>query len=189
MISDINLLLSPMSVLNIGCLLWGYHIWYNFFSCSESNFWFHKFEFSLNYFFKKYLFSLSMIFAFACKKNSKTTFVFFFLLSMILVKSTKDFSLVPFIVALGACDQYWTTFMGHTGKCLHGKYSTNLKFRVSMTCHVLSKRVILAKLSEHVESCSSTTKNISTTTISMFTKLGKAVTYHEGLSPIKSHET
>ena len=40
---------------------------------------------------------------------------------------------------------------------------------------------------EHVESCSSTTKKtFSTTIVPMATKLGKVVTYREGLPSIKS---
>ena len=59
-----------------------------------------------------------------------------------------------------------------------------------MTSHVLSKKKEMAQLSEHVESCSSTTKNItSTIAIPMATKLSKVVTYREGLSPIKTHKT
>ena len=40
---------------------------------------------------------------------------------------------------------------------------------------------------EHVESCPSTTKNISTTTKPMATKLGRMMTYHERLPFKKSH--
>ena len=40
----------------------------------------------------------------------------------------------------------------------------------------------------HVESCSSTTINISNATIPVVTKLGRVLTYHVGLPPIKLHD-
>ena len=43
--------------------------------------------------------------------------------------------------------------------------------------------------SEHVESCSSTTKKhyVSITTMPLATKLGMVVIYHKGFPPIKLH--
>ena len=41
---------------------------------------------------------------------------------------------------------------------------------------------------EHVESCPSTTKNISTTTMSISTKRSMLVIYHEGFPPMTSHD-
>ena len=46
----------------------------------------------------------------------------------------------------------------------------------------------MADLSEHRESCFSTTKNISTITIAMATNLGRVVSHHEGFQPIKSRD-
>ena len=114
---------------------------------------------------------------------------------------------VSWIVALDSCDQYWTDFIGLTGKCLHGKCFLNLK--CCLCEHDISSafgKIVMAEESKHVESCSSTTKNlisllpesllvktsqsknISTTTISLVNKLGRMVTYLDGLLPIKSHD-
>ena len=68
-----------------------------------------------------------------------------------------------------------------------------VKFRVceyDVPCAMCFREIVIVELSEKVESCSSSTKNIiSTTTMLMAVKLDGLATHHEELPPIKSHNS
>ena len=60
----------------------------------------------------------------------------------------------------------------------NGLISLDTRFlSVNKTCNVPQRKIVMLKLSEHVESRPSTNKNIYTNTMSMTTKLGWVVTY------------
>lgn len=71
------------------------------------------------------------------------------------------FGYVSWIVMQNACDQYQTNLIGFNGRCLYIKCSVNQRFCVCEhdMPHALEKIVI--EVSNHVESGSSTIKNIS----------------------------
>ena len=49
---------------------------------------------------------------------------------------------------------------------------------MSMAYHVIQRKIVMAELSQNVESCPSITENISTTTVLMTTKSCRKITYH-----------
>ena len=81
-----------------------------------------------------------------------------------------------FIAALSACDQNRTY-----------EYDIPYAFKpcpVEINSNIGFKQILWI----YVEFCSSNTKSITPTTMPMTTKLGRVVTYHETLQPIKSYD-
>ena len=107
------------------------------------------------------------------------------------------FTFVSWIVTQVACVHTWKNFIALTGKCTRNKCFINRILRVpelDKSCALT--KIKMAGVSRHAYAVSHLrevyyicrTVNIFTITMPMAIKLGRVVTYHEWLPPIKSHD-
>lgn len=89
------------------------------------------------------------------------------------------FALVSLFCTQDMCNHYWLYFIGHTGNFFLSVFLIFWNFVcMSMAYHVIQRKIVMAELSQNVESCPSITENISTTTVLMTTKSCRKITYH-----------
>ena len=83
------------------------------------------------------------------------------------------------------CNQYCTYFVVALA---NDRMSAFWNFQWEHDVLRAFEKIVMVEVSEHVEFCSSTTKNISTIIILMVTKLGRMGTFLEGDPHKKSHD-